>query len=277
MKLLKFLFLSLFLVSKFTDCLAQNQELIQIIKLRDSLEQSFEYKKGAQILPCQLAKLFVPPGFKMLGVAQSKMALERIIKSAVPANLQGTMYPENGNPYDTRNERYIISFQNTGHVFDDESNSLDTMFHPSQSSDTNWLSYKIKPTYEPNLHVLYFARNYRIKADSFERFELNFVFLGRNSIVKLVTYCMNYDETMVLANIPAVINSIAFNESNSYIDFVESDPVASFGLNQLIPNAKPTLIASSFLSKNWLYLIIGFILLILSTVIVIKFLHKRKL
>lgn len=276
MKLLKFLFLSLFLVSKFTDCLAQNQELIQIIKLRDSLEQSFEYKKGAQILPCQLAKLFVPPGFKMLGVAQSKMALERIIKSAVPANLQGTMYPENGNPYDTRNERYIISFQNTGHVFDDESNSLDTMFHPSQSSDTNWLSYKIKPTYEPNLHVLYFARNYRIKADSFEMFELNFVFLGRNSIVKLVTYCMNYDETMVLANIPAVINSIAFNESNNYIDFTDSEPVASFGLNQLIPNAKTSSIATSSLTQNWVYFLIGVILLILSAVFVIKFLQKRK-
>ncbi|MBI3234902.1 MAG: hypothetical protein HYZ42_12865, partial [Bacteroidetes bacterium] len=85
-----------------------DKELYRMIIVRDSIEQSLKYKVNLQELPCYKASIYVPAGFKLLDASISQFLIPQIWKNSTPANLQATLYPENGGPFDSRNERYAI-------------------------------------------------------------------------------------------------------------------------------------------------------------------------
>ncbi|MBI3232525.1 MAG: hypothetical protein HYZ42_00535 [Bacteroidetes bacterium] len=45
---------------------------------------------------------------------------------------------------------------------------------------------------------------------------------------------MMYDYTQVIEDIPAILNCIVFKSEQSYVDFVDTDSVASYGINYFL-------------------------------------------
>lgn len=249
-------------------------ELYRMILYRDSVENALKYEKGLQEFPEGGAQLYVPSGFKTLDRKTSLELIPKVWKSTVPEGLAFTMYPTNGGPFDSRNERYTICSRKVGHVFDGHFKSEDSTLALPTHGDTTWKAWKIPPTYDPNRHILWYIRSFSIKADSFERFEITFFFLGHSEVIRIQSFNLMYDYQMVTANIPNILEAINFPSGLGYDDYPEAAEPSGLELYDLLGIKSKPATQKMDIWGLMTYIFTG--LFIISSVILIQFLRKRK-
>src|SRR6478735_2011865 len=100
-------------------------QLIQQIKLMDSVNKAMKYQTGTVKLPNGVAQLNVPKGFKYLNAEQSQYVIHDLWGNPARTDVIGMLFPEGGGPYADSNYAFIISYDESGHVEDEEADKID--------------------------------------------------------------------------------------------------------------------------------------------------------
>src|SRR5262245_19382376 len=90
-------------------------QLLQQIKLMDSVNKAMKYETGVVKLSNGIAQLNVPKGFKYLNAEQSQYVIHTLWENPARPDVIGMLFPENGGPYADSNYAFIISYDAMGY------------------------------------------------------------------------------------------------------------------------------------------------------------------
>jgi uncharacterized membrane-anchored protein len=93
-------------------------------KFMDSVDNAMKYETGSITLPNGVAKLNVPKGFKYLNAEQSNYIITDIWKNPKRDDILGMIFPENSSPYGQQSYAFIISYDPSGFVKDDDADKI---------------------------------------------------------------------------------------------------------------------------------------------------------
>jgi uncharacterized membrane-anchored protein len=216
----------------------------------DSLNQALHYEQGHVSLPGGISELTVPRGFRYLDSAQSRTVLTRYWGNPDGQSL-GMLFPANSNPLDEGAWAYVIEYDPSGHVKDDdaddinyddllkemrddvaESNKERTAAGYDAVTLVGWAS---PPFYDKTNHTLHWAKTLKFGDAADNTLNYNVRVLGRKGVLILNAVGAPKDLTAIKASIPSLLSAVTFNKGQQYTDFDSSlDEVAAYGIGGLI-------------------------------------------
>jgi uncharacterized membrane-anchored protein len=232
---------------------------------------------GTITLGNNLATLEIPKGFKYLDPEQSSYVLHDLWGNP-PSETTGMIFPSEANEFIPATWAIEISYDNDGHVKDDDAKDIkyDELLEQMQEQITEnnperkkagyptfeltgWAS---QPYYDSENKKLHWAKKLLFEGDSTETLNYNIRILGREGVLVLNAIGGIDQLSEIKSTINPVLTSVNFKEGNRYADFNEStDKVAAYGLVGLI--------AGGVLAKTGLFAKIGLIFAKFAKVIVI--------
>lgn len=234
-----------FLVNLIT--FGQNEKLLDFEKI----EASMKYEHGKIPFVTQKATLNVPKGFKFLDAKQTQYVLKDLWGNPEDTSILGALLPENNGVTFSNSWMFVITYQEDGHVEDDDANDInyDDLLK-EMKKDTNeanterkkagypaitLVGWASKPYYDNNLKVLHWAKELRFGNDKESTLNYDLRVLGRTGMFNVSAVAAINQLNEVKTTIPSVINSIQFNEGSKYSDFDSStDNVAAWTIGGLV-------------------------------------------
>lgn len=239
-------------------------------------------RDGEVDLPGGQAHIAVAEGFAFLDEKDSKTLLVDLWGNPPGAvdNVLGTIIPTDVDILGPQGWAAIITYDNEGHVADDDAASInyDDLLKDMQSDTASsndervkagyeaisLIGWAQKPSYDAAEHKLYWAKHLQFGADSHT---LNYAIraLGRTGVLQINVVAGMDQLPAVNAKVPALLKMVSFNEGNRYADYQEgTDPVAAYGLAALVAGgvaAKAGLfkVLLAFLAASWKFIAIGVI------------------
>ncbi|HUP11999.1 MAG TPA: DUF2167 domain-containing protein [Niastella sp.] len=249
-----FLFIALIVscgIVRANDKDSLTHQLIQQIKLMDSVNKAMKYQTGTVKLPSGVAQLNVPKGFKYLNAEQSQYIIHDLWGNPARTDVLGMLFPEKGGPYADSNYAFIISYDEVGHVEDDEANKIDydkmmVDFHTSERQanverlklgypSIHVVGWAQKPYYDKSTKVLHWAKELDFGGEESHTLNYDIRILGRKGILSLNAVAQMSEMSLVKRDINKVLGIAEFTEGNKYSDFNSSiDKVAVGGIAALI-------------------------------------------
>lgn len=216
-------------------------------KLADSLVK----RTGTVDLPGGQARVAIKEGFAYLNPEDTRKLLvelwgnppeqgEGVLGAIVPADVSMAA-PESWAA--------IITYENEGHVADDDAKSINygDLMKQMQEDTTTANDERVKQGYEPISlvgwaqepkydsveHKLYWAKHLQFGK---EAHTLNYAIraLGRTGVLQ-VNVVAGMDQLKdINQKVPGLLSMVSFTEGNRYADFKDGDQVAAYGLAALI-------------------------------------------
>jgi uncharacterized membrane-anchored protein len=258
---------------------------IGTLKAEDNTEKTDSIKlqvlnydtTGTVTLGSNLAKFNIPKGFKYLNPEQSKYVMHDLWGNP-PSETLGMIFPEEANEYIPTTWAIEISYDNDGHVKDDDAKEIkyDELLEQMQEgikeanperkkqgySTVEILGWASQPYYDEKEKKLHWAKRLRFEGDSSETLNYNIRILGREGVLVLNAIGSMEQLDQIKANVSPVLASVNFSDGNRYADFKEgTDKVAAYGVVGLI--------AGGVLAKTGLLAKLGIILLKFAKVIIV--------
>ncbi|MEM7374621.1 MAG: DUF2167 domain-containing protein [Bacteroidota bacterium] len=248
-------------------------EMFRQFAIMDSIEGTLVYDSGTIVLGNELATLVVPEGYKYLGQEQSHHVLTELWGNP-PAPTLGLIFPKEATYYDMT-YAIEISYEEIGHVEDDDANDIDydELLEDMQKGARDGNEERIRLGYEPiellgwasppyydaTEKKLHWAKSLRFGSDSIPTLNYNIRMLGRKGVL-VMNYISDIEQLAnIKDNMPAILNSVSFNEGQQYRDFdPDLDEIAAVGIGGLIAGkvlAKGGFFV--FLAKAWKFLALG--------------------
>jgi uncharacterized membrane-anchored protein len=227
--------------------------------------------------PCEgelgtMATVSVPEGFLFVG------------KEGVKALLDATQNPASGNELGAltpsgqdSNWFVLFAYNQTGHVRDDEKDSIDAdavLRSLRQSTEAandirrerGWSPLEITgwertPFYDPASHNLTWAID--ATSDGERVVNYNVRLLGRGGVMSAELIGSPSDLPAAIPEFNRILRDFSFTNGNRYAEFRPGDQVASYGLTALIAGgAGAAAVKSGLLAKIWKLLVFGAIALV---------------
>ncbi|MCA9127414.1 MAG: DUF2167 domain-containing protein [Planctomycetales bacterium] len=231
---------------------ANAQELdSEQLDLLAKLNSRLKYETGTIVVGRNLATLSLPPTLRFLGPDSTKFVVEELWGNPPGGTYLGMIAPSDKEPFDEDFISAIITYEESGHISDDDASSIDydellaTMKSGEQAENAEraklgYESVRIvgwaqKPRYDGAGNKLYWAKELEFGGEPEHTLNYSIRALGRVGVLEL-----NFVGTMnQLAEIdkmsPEVLKAVAFNPGNRYADFDPStDKVAGYGIAALV-------------------------------------------
>ena len=216
----------------------------------DSINNSFRYQKGHLTLPGGLGEITVPRGFRYLDSTQSGYVLHKLWHNPPQPNL-GMIFPDSLGPVSEHNWAYIIEYDPTGHVKDDDADDinydelLESMQKQTEEDNParteagyeamHLLGWGAKPYYDKQQHTLHWAKLLRFGDGIDETLNYNVRLLGRKGVLIFNAVAQPAQLAEVRASIPSLLANVAFAKGQQYSDYSAGiDEVAAYGIGGLI-------------------------------------------
>ncbi len=263
-----------FAATSFAKVYEDSTELIlkQIQAFQDSVTNAMKYEKGTILLPANVVKLNVPEGFKYLGVEQSKYIIEKVWGNPPQENLQGMLFPANGDPFSDSSYAYIVAYSPVGYVKDNDAKDIDyddlmkdikkddideNKKRKEMSLPTLYTEgWAAKPFYDEKKKVLHWALDLRSEGDEEHTLNYKVISLGRKGMLTMNAIAGVSQLDMVRADVDQVINMAEYTEGNKYSDFDSNiDEVAAWTVGGLV--AGKILLKIGFFAKFWKLILLG--------------------
>lgn len=256
-------------------------ELAKHLKFIDSVENAMQWKTGSVMIANGVAKLNLPSDFKFLDAAQSKFVLHDLWGNPSREDILGMVFPADGGPYADSSFAFILSFEETGFIKDDEADKIDyaEMLSSLQKSEIelnkeragmgyesmHLVRWAQAPFYDKKRKVLHWAKELKFGTEDDNTLNYDVRVLGRKGILSMNAVAGINNLGMVKANIEKVLAIPEFTAGNKYSDFnSNTDKVAEYGIGALVAGgilAKTGAFAliGKFLVATWKFIAIGFI------------------
>ena len=260
------------LISSFTMLADGNKksdtDTIDIQKMLARMD-TFHYQTSGHISLGTVASLEIPKGFKYLDGGQAASVLHDVWKNPYSPSL-GMLFPEDKGPFDPSCWAVDITYEEEGHVKDDEAKDMkyDELLtqmqqqvkdaNPRRVRDgfraielTGWAE---QPHYDAQSHTLYWAKKLREEGDSFYFLNYNIRILGRKGVLVLNAIGGIPQLREIKEQTPTILAATNFSSGNTYGEFDSKvDKVAAYGIAGLI--------AGGILAKTGLFAKLGILLL----------------
>jgi uncharacterized membrane-anchored protein len=289
-----FLFIALIVscgIVRANDDDSLTNQLIQQIKLMDSVNKAMKYQTGTVKLPNGIAQLNVPKGFKYLNAEQSQYVIHDLWGNPARTDVIGMLFPETGGPYADSNYAFIISYDEIGHVEDDEADKVDydqmmKDWHAAEKEanserlkqgypSIHIVGWAQKPYYDKSTKVLHWAKELEFGGEDSHTLNYDVRILGRKGILSLNAVAQMSELNLVKKDINKVLGIAEFTEGNKYTDFDSNiDKVAVGGIAAVVGAkvlAKAGILAG--IGKFLKFIIIGIVALFGA---IVKFFKGKK-
>ncbi|MFD2721412.1 DUF2167 domain-containing protein [Hymenobacter monticola] len=216
----------------------------------DSLNNSLHYQQGHITLPGGISELQVPRGFRYLDSAQSRTVLTRYWGNPDGRSL-GMLFPEKSNPLDDGAWAYVIEYDASGHVKDDDADDInyddllkdmreDMAEGNKERTEAGYpavtlVGWASPPYYDKTNHTLHWAKTLQFGEGADNTLNYNVRILGRKGVLILNAVGASKDLAAIKASIPGLLSAVTFNKGQQYTDFNPGlDEVAAYGIGGLI-------------------------------------------
>lgn len=218
--------------------------------LIDSLSNALHYQQGHVVLPGGISELEVPRGFRYLDSAQSRTVLTRYWGNPNGTSL-GMLFPENLSPLAENSWAYVIEYDPSGHVKDDDADDInyddllkemreDMVDANKERTEAGYeavtlVGWASAPFYDKTNHTLHWAKTLKFGDSPDNTLNYNVRVLGRKGVLILNAVGSSKDLAAIKASIPSLLSSVSFAKGQQYTDFNSGlDEVAAYGIGGLI-------------------------------------------
>lgn len=223
-----------------------------IQQYQDSAVAGFTYENGTVQLENGVASLTLPAGFKFLNKEQSAHVIVDLWGNPDAEGVLGIIFPENDDPFADSSYAYVVQYDESGYVDDDDADDMDYEEILKQMQEGEAENNKMRaqagyepmyligwaapPFYDEDRKVLHWAKEIKF-GDSAEANTLNYNVrvLGRKGVLVLNAVASMSELEMVKQHVPEVLSIVQFNDGYKYEQFDSSvDKVAAYGIGGLI-------------------------------------------
>lgn len=270
------------------DSLAEAQRLTFVI---DSIHSSLKYQTGMVKLPGGIATLNVPPSFKYLGKEQSNMVITELWGNPKRDDILGMLFPSNMNPLDASNYGFIVSYEETGFIKDEDADEINykemlTQLQEAEPEENkerekngypsiHMVGWAQQPFYDKQNKVLHWAKELQFGGEDVRTLNYDVRILGRKGVLSLNAVGTVDQLPVIKSQIAPVLSMAKFEPKFQYKDFDPSvDKVAAYGIGALV--AGKVLAKVGFFAlilKFWKLILAGFVAVSAG---VRKFLGRKK-
>lgn len=215
--------------------------------------ESLVKREGVIALPGGQATITVAEGFAYLDPADAAKMLTQVWGNppdAVGSTL-GIIMPKDLSPLDAKAWAAVLTYDNDGHVADDDAASInydDLLKQMQEGVETDnearqkagyetitLVGWAQKPSYDAKGHKLYWAKHLRFGNGSGGE-TLNFAIraLGRTGVLQVNVVGDMKQLAEINAEVPKLLSMVSFVEGHRYADFKEGDQVATYGIAALV-------------------------------------------
>lgn len=231
---------------------------------------SLSPQHGSIKLPGDIARLDLSKEFYYLNPTDTEKLLTEGWGNPPGFSNLGMIVPSNVSPLAAEGWGVIISYNDDGHISDEDAAKIDynDLLKQMQAEDEEdnkqrkeqgygalyLLGWAEQPRYDAQSHKMYWARE--LKAEEAKDSTLNYSIrvLGREGVLELNAVAAMADLPTIKREMPKVLASTNFTEGNRYADYNPgTDKLASYGLAALV--------AGGIASKAGLFAKLGVLLL----------------
>ncbi len=247
----------------------------------DSMEQHLDYRTGEIVIGKELAKINLPDGYRYLD-PESTQHIVTDTWGNPPSETLGMIIPGGINPYGISGWGVVLSYEEEGHVEDDDAASIDydELLREMQEEvalenevrlEQGYDTYQLRgwaedPHYDAGSHKLFWALNLHFGMEEEDypgTLNYNVRVLGREGVLVLNAVSGMEHLPEVREHMESLIPSVAFTQGNRYEEYnPSSDKLAAYGVGALVAGnlaAKTGLLAmfTAFLGKSWKFILLG--------------------
>jgi uncharacterized membrane-anchored protein len=231
--------------------LSEAEQAVADQKASEAFYASLKFETGKITLPNGIASLNLPESFVYLSPADA----ERVLTEAwgnPPNDLSlGMIFPAGINPVDAAAWGVVITYDEDGHVNDDDASSInyddllkqnieameeDNVERKKEGYDALTLvGWAEKPSYDKASHKLYWAKELAVENITEHTLNYNIRVLGRKGVLVLNAISSMNQIGTIKTEMQKVIAFTDFSAGNTYGDFDKgTDKTAEYGIAALI-------------------------------------------
>jgi uncharacterized membrane-anchored protein len=212
---------------------------------------SLHFQQGEILLPKKIATLKLPAGFRYLPPADAERVLVDAWGNPPGYESLGMIFPADRSPLDENSWGVIITYDEDGHVKDDDALSIkydeiladmkaQTQENNEQRKKDGYpamtlVGWAEPPSYDSATHKFYWAKELSVEGSKANTLNYNIRVLGRKGVLVLNAIANMNQVSEIRAQMPTVVAATEFTSGNRYADFDSStDKVAEYGLAALL-------------------------------------------
>ncbi len=232
----------------------------------EQFEASLHYAHGEIALPGGIARLGLSDDFRYLPPQDTERVLVEAWGNPDGAGTLGMLLPADHGATDAESFGVIITYEEDGHVADDDADSIDydellqTMQEEGREQNeqrqkqgfqpVELVGWAERPFYDAGAHKLHWAKRLRFGDAEGETLNYNIRILGREGVLVLNAVAGMDQLDEIKPQLQRVVGFTEFTDGNRYADFDSStDRTAAYGLAALVAGgvaAKAGLFAKLF-------------------------------
>lgn len=216
------------------------------------LAKALKYQSGEVDVRGGLAKVTLPPEFRLLGPDDAETVLVKLWGNP-PSDQKvlGMLIPAGMTPFSSNCWVVTISYDEDGYVKDDDAGKInydDLLKSMQKGVEENnaqrrekgypaitLLGWAAPPRYDAANHKLYWAKRVKFAGEEGETLNYNIRMLGRKGVLELNAIAQMDQLDEVQRQTPAILGMVDFKEGSRYVDFdPKVDKVAKYGLAALV-------------------------------------------
>jgi uncharacterized membrane-anchored protein len=284
-----------FAFSAYAESPAPSSQPAQAKMTAEQLESSLKYQKGDVTLPNGIAELKIPDGFRYVGPEDARRVLEQAWGNPSGEGTLGMLFPANAGPTANDSWGVVITYEEDGHVSDDDADSInyDDLLKQMQEasaainaerakqgfSAVELVGWAAKPYYDKSAKKIYWAKELKVADAPQNTLNYNVRILGRKGVLVLTAVAGMSQLSAIEKDMKDVLAFTNFTKGNAYADFDSKvDKTAAYGLAALVAGGIAA--KSGLLAKLLALLIAGKKVVILAVVgliaVAAKFFRRKR-
>jgi uncharacterized membrane-anchored protein len=210
------------------------------------------YQQGNITLKDGLATIQLQPNFRYLNPADTEAVLSKIWSNPPLAKAPlGMLVPAGFDPLSVDSWAVIISYDEDGHVADDDATKInyDTLLAQMKEGTREASQQRVQqgykpielvgwaapPRYDAATHKMYWAKEIKFGDSDEHTLNYNIRILGRQGVLVLNAVATMPELAMVEQATPDILSMVNFKDGSRYADFNPStDKLATYGLAALV-------------------------------------------
>ncbi len=230
---------------------AQSSDTTRAGLTAEQFEARLKYQQGVILLRGGLASVNLPPSFRYLDPEQSEQLLVQGWGNPPGNETLGMLFPTGSSPLSPEGWGVVISYEEEGHVKDDDALGIDydallkEMQADTRASNKQRLKagyqgvelvgWAAKPRYDGATHKLHWAKELRFGDEPGNTLNYNIRILGRRGVLVLNAVAAMDQMAEVERSMATVLGFVDFNAGHRYADFnASTDQVAKYGIAALV-------------------------------------------
>lgn len=268
----------LLLVNVFTTTATSedsSSNVLDALKAIIEKDKAIKYQTGNVDLNSDIS-LNIPAGYKLMSKEDAEYVVFDFWGNPRQEGILGMIVRENYSLMDTSNWAFVMTYENSGYVKDEDADKIDykemmDQIHESEKEENEQrvkdgyptvhiIDWATKPFYDKQNNILHWAKSIKFGSNT-EDTTLNYDvrILGRRGVLSLNAVGVLQQLEDIQQHIPQIIHIAKFKKGSSYLDFDPSvDKVAAYTIGGLVAGkilAKAGLIA--LLLKNIKLVLLG--------------------